>query len=126
MRLALAFCVLTSCAPRPGAPKCVDPEAPAEEDFAACGGIVHHTGPGPNVPFVVRFKNELGPAFELVSVCVLVDGYSLFDKGKREWSGDLFRGKHVLKVRAEYKRGAQSVVTPQRTIVSSTRFASKR
>jgi len=104
MRVALALCALVSCAPRPGTPKCVDPEAPAEDEFAACGGMTHHTGPGPAVPFKIAFKNELGAAFELVSLCVLVDEYSLFAKDRREWSGTLFRGKHVVKVRAEYKR----------------------
>lgn len=120
MRAALALCALVSCAPRPGTPKCVDPPAPAEDEFAACGGMIHHTGPGPAVPFKIAFKNELGSAFELVSVCVLVDDYSLFAKEKHEWSGTLFRGKHVLKVRAEYRsNGATLTVRSAAEIVTT-------
>jgi hypothetical protein len=104
MRASLALIALLSCGPLPRAPKCVEPPAPAEDEFAACGGMTHHTGPGPAVPFTIRFTNKMSAPFELTELCVLVDGYSLFAKDKREWSGNLFRGKHLVKVRAQYKR----------------------
>jgi hypothetical protein len=96
MRVALFVMALTSCGPLPRAPKCAEVPAPTADEFAACGGITYHAGPGPVVPFTIRFKSELA----VRSVCVLVDGYSLFASDKLEWSGNLFRGKHVVKVQA--------------------------
>ena len=115
-----ALLVLNACGPLPRAPKCNEPPAPVAEDFAACGGINYHAGPGPIVPFAIKFKSELGPDFELTELCVLIDDYSALPKGKAEWSGNLFRGKHVIKVQAVYRAKDGSVGV---TIRSATEIA---
>lgn len=77
--------------------------------------MTYHAGPGPNVPFTIRFRSEL----PVSSVCVLVDGYSLFAGDKHQWSGNLFRGKHVVKVQAVVTNGTNTF-----TIRSASEFAS--
>jgi len=127
-RLLAAALALTSCGPLPRKPQCVEVPVPEAEDFAACGGITYHVGPGPIVPHTIAFKNEMSDSrFELVSVCVLVDGYSLLAKNKLEWKGNLFRGKHVIKVQAVYKSRSSGpgYVTPMTfTIRSAQEIAS--
>jgi hypothetical protein len=103
MRAALALLALASCAPLPRAPKCVEVPAPVAEDFASCGGLAYHAGPGPVVPFAIKLTNSMSARFVMTSACVLVDDYSVLPKSKLEWSGNLFRGKHVVKVQAVYQ-----------------------
>jgi hypothetical protein len=111
MRAALALLALASCGPLPRAPKCVEVPAPVAADFATCGGLAYHAGPGPMVPFAIKLTNAMGERFVLTSACVLVDDYSVLPKDKLEWSGNLFKGKHVVKVQAIYQDKSGSTVT---------------
>ncbi len=47
---------------------------PAESVFERCGGMMYHSPPGASTDYKITFTNKVSANFEVVEVCVLLDG----------------------------------------------------
>lgn len=110
MKSALLAAVLFGCTSGRSGRPCPAPPPPSAEVFAACGGMLYHTPPGNAVRYSVKFVNALSADFELVDLCILVDGAPLFTSKEIEaapkdvkWDGRLSYAQHRVQVQISYK-----------------------
>ncbi len=123
MRAALFAAALLGCTSGRSGRPCPAPPPPSAEAFATCGGMLYHTPPGNAVRYSVKFVNALGADFELVDVCILVDGAPLFTAKEIEaapkdvkWDGRLSYAQHRVQVQISFKpKGAPTTAAVRAT-----------
>jgi hypothetical protein len=76
---------------------------PAESVFERCGGMMYHSPPGASTDYKITFTNKVSANFEVVEVCVLLDGAPIFDRGATSWAGKIENVRHTVEVQVLYK-----------------------
>lgn len=111
MRAVIALLVLAGCTGKP----CRALPVPSASKFEACGGIVYHAPPGSSTEYTIRFVDKISADFELLDVCILLDGAPIFSgseareavanasKHPAVWNGKLASVRHEIAVQVIYK-----------------------
>ena len=111
MRLLIGLVLLAGCHGKP----CRSLPVPSASVFERCGGMVYHAPPGSSTDYTIRFVDKISADFELVDVCVLLDGAPIWtgpeikdavaNAGKHPaaWKGRLSGTRHTIEVQVIYK-----------------------
>jgi hypothetical protein len=111
VRALIALLILAGCHGKP----CRALPLPSTSVFESCGGVVYHAPPGSSTEYTIRFVDKMSADFELVDMCVLLDGSPIFtgsevkeavaNAGKHPavWKGKLASVRHEINVQVIYK-----------------------
>lgn len=119
--------VWVGCGPMLRTRPCKPLPVPSASRFERCGGMVHTAGPGSKAAYTIELVNEVGPSFELVDVCVLLDGAPVFTQGEIDerlpkakkgkgsiaWQGRIGDVRHTVEIQVTYRlRATEGVPDP--------------
>ncbi len=122
-----AFGASIGCGPLMRTRPCRPLPVPAASKFERCGGMVYVAPPGSKAGYTIELVNEVGPTFELVDVCVLLDGAPVFTQAELDerlpkakkpngaiaWQGKIGDVRHTVEIQATYRlRTTEGVPDP--------------
>lgn len=132
MRALIALLLVAGCHGKP----CRSLPLPKASVFEACGGIVYHAPPGSSTDYTIRFVDKMSADFQLVDMCILLDGAPIFTGGETKeavdnaskhpavWKGKLASVRHTIEVQVVYKpRGDMPGLDVTKTYVFNVRAA---